>query len=137
MLIFPSMDPTLPMKLNLRAKIRVNGKEYGSAEEMPAKTREAYARAIGETALLRSGARLATKLNAKIIFNGVEYSSPGEMPVAERRLYQDTLAALIPEPTALSAHEAARLRQKKLLIALLIVSALAAIINFWLRGSFG
>src|SRR6185503_14374426 len=108
------MDPTSPLKFNLKAKIRVNGKDYASAEEMPAKIREAYARAIGETALLRSGARLATKLNAKIIFNGVEYSSPGEMPVAERRLYQDTLAALVPEATALSAKEAAKLRLRKL-----------------------
>jgi hypothetical protein len=130
------MDPTPPLKFNLKAKIRVNGKEYGSAEEMPAKTREAYARAIGETTLLRSGARLARKLNAKIIFNGVAYSNPGEMPVAERRLYQDTLAALIPEPTTLSAHDAAGLRQKKLLIALLIVSAIATVAYLWLRGIF-
>ncbi|MEY2526374.1 MAG: hypothetical protein QOE73_1145 [Verrucomicrobiota bacterium] len=125
------------MKFNLKAKIRVNGKEYGSAEEMPAKIREAYTRAIGETALLRSGARLATKLNAKIIFNGVEYSSPGEMPVAERRLYQDTLAALIPEPTALSAHDASKLKQKKLLTALLMVSAIATAAYLWLHGFLG
>jgi len=131
------MDPTPSLKFNLKAKIRVNGKEYASAEEMPAKIREAYARAIGETALLRSGARLATKLNAKIIFNDVEYSNPGEMPVAERRLYQDTLAALVPEAIALSANEAAKLRRKKLLLTLLFVSALAAIINFWLHGFFG
>lgn len=131
------MDPTPSLKFNLKAKIRVNGKEYASAEEMPAKIREAYARAIGETALLRSGARLATKLNAKIIFNDVEYSNPGEMPVAERRLYQDTLAALVPEAIALSANEAAKLRRQKLLLTLLFVSALAAIINFWLRGFFG
>lgn len=131
------MDSASSVNLNFRAKIRVNGKEYASAAEMPAKIREAYARAIGETALLRSGARLATKLNAKIIFNGVEYSSPGEMPVAERRMYQDTLAALVPEAIALSANEAAKLRRKKLLLTLLFVSALAAIINFWLRGFFG
>jgi hypothetical protein len=104
---------------------------------MPAKIREAYARAVGETALLRSGARLATKLNAKIIFNGVEYSSPSEMPVAERRLYQDTLAALIPEPTAMSAHDAARLRKKKLLLALLIVSAIATVAYLWFYGFLG
>ena len=131
------MNPTSPLKFNLKAKIRVNGKEYASAEEMPVKIREAYARAIGETALLRSGARLATKLNAKIIFNGVEYSSPGEMPVAERRLYQDTLAALVPEATALSAKEAARFRQRKLFVALIIVSAIATAVHLWMQGFFG
>ena len=94
------MNPTAPLNFNLKAKIRVNGKEYASAEEMPAKVREAYARALGDTAVLRSGARLATKLNAKISVNGVEYDSPNEMPVAERRLYQDALAALLPEPTS-------------------------------------
>ena len=131
------MNATPQMQFNLKAKIRVNGKEYGSAEEMPARIREAYARAVGETTLLRSGARLATKLNAKIIFNGVEYSNPGEMPVAERRLYQDTLAALVPEPTALSAQDAAKLRQRKLLVALLAVSVIATAAYLWLRGFLG
>jgi hypothetical protein len=124
------------MNLHLRAKIRVHGKEYASAEEMPAKVRQAYARAIGETAVLRSGARLATKLNAKIIFNGEEYSSPGDMPVAERRLYQDTLAALLPEATVLSTSETAGIRRKKLLLTLLLVSAFTAIAHLWLRGFF-
>jgi hypothetical protein len=131
------MNPASPLNLNFRAKIRVNGKEYASADEMPAKVREAYARAVGETAVLRSGARLAAKLNAKIIFNGTEYSSPSEMPVAERRLYQDTLAALLPEATVLSTNEAAKVRRKKLLLTLLLVSAIATIVHLWLRGFFG
>ncbi len=130
------MTPTSPAGPAFKARIRVNGKEYASAEEMPSKIREAYVRAVGETAILRSGARIATKLNAKIIFNGIEYSSPGDMPVAERRLYQDTLAALLPEPTVLSTHEAAGIRRRKLFLTLLLVSALAAIVHLWLRGFF-
>lgn len=124
------------MDFGLKAKIRVHGKEYASAEEMPAKVRQAYARAIGETPVLRSGARLATKLNAKIIFNGEEYSSPGEMPVAERRLYQDALAALLPEATVLSTNEAAKIRRKKLLLTLLFVAAVATVVHLWLAGFF-
>jgi hypothetical protein len=131
------MNPASTLNLSLKAKIRVNGKEYASADEMPAKVREAYARAVGETAVLRSGARLAAKLNAKIIFNGTEYSSPSEMPVAERRLYQDTLAALLPEATVLSSNEVAKVRRKKLLLTLLLVSAIATIVHLWLRGFFG
>jgi hypothetical protein len=131
------MDPASPVKFNFKAKIRVNGKEYASAEEMPAKIREAYARAVGDTAVLRSGARLAAKLNARIIFNGVEYNSPNEMPAEERRLYQDTLAALLPEPTVLSANDAAIARKKKLLVTLFLVGVLAAVVDLWLHGLFG
>jgi len=131
------MDPASPVKFNFKAKIRVNGKEYASAEEMPAKVREAYARAVGDTAVLRSGARLAAKLNARIIFNGVEYNSPNEMPAEERRLYQDTLAALLPEPTVLSANDAAIARKKKLLVTLFLVGVLAAVVDLWLHGLFG
>jgi len=131
------MDPASPVKFNFKAKIRVNGKEYASAEEMPAKVREAYARAVGDTGVLRSGARLAAKLNARIIFNGVEYNSPNEMPAEERRLYQDTLAALLPEPTVLSANDAAIARKKKLLVTLFLVGVLAAVVDLWLHGLFG
>jgi hypothetical protein len=130
------MDPGSPVKFNLKAKILVNGKEYASSEEMPAKIREAYAKAIGDTAVLRSGARLATKLNARIIFNGVEYDSPSEMPVAERRLYQDTLAALLPEPTVLSADDAGKARRKRLLFTLLVVAAIAVAVDLWIHGFF-
>jgi len=131
------MDPASPVKFNLKAKIRVNGKEYASVEEMPAKIREAYARAVGDTAVLRSGARLAAKLNARIIFNGVEYNSPNEMPATERRFYQDTLAALLPEPAVLSANDAAIARKKKLLVTLFLVGVLAAVADLWLHGLFG
>jgi hypothetical protein len=131
------MDPASPVKFDFKAKIRVNGKEYASAEEMPAKIREAYARAVGDTSVLRSGARLAAKLNARITFNGVEYNSPNEMPAEERRLYQDTLAALLPEPTVLSANDAAIARKKKLLVTLFLVGVLAAVADLWLHGLFG
>jgi hypothetical protein len=130
------MDPTSPVDFNLKAKIRVNGKEYASVEEMPPKVREAYARAVGETAVLRSGARMATKLNAKISFNGVEYDSPSDLPVAARRLYHDALATLLPAPTVLSTDEAAKRRRRRLLLTLFLVGALAAVVQLWLRGYF-
>jgi hypothetical protein len=120
-----------------KIKIRVNGREYASPDQMPAKIREAYLRAIGETAVLRSGARLASKLNAKIIINDMEFNNPGEMPVAERRLYQDTLAALVPNKVVTSAKDAAKARQKKALLMLLIVCALATVAYFCLRGFAG
>src|SRR5438105_1313767 len=95
--------------VRFNTKIRFNGREYASAEEMPATAREAYTRAVGETAVLRSGARLTGKLNTKVIVNDKEFSSPGELPVGERRLLQDALAALLPNNLALSTEEARRI----------------------------
>ena len=137
MLINLSMNLATPANPNFKAKIRIKGKEYASASEMPAKIKEAYARAVGETALLRSGARLASKLNARIIINDKEFTNPGEMPVAERRLYQDTLAALLPSDIVLSTNDATKLRRKRALLTLLAISALAIIAHLWLRGFFG
>jgi len=125
------------MNVRFKTRIRFNGREYASADEMPASVREAYTRAVGETSVLRSGARLAGKLNAKVIVNDTEFSSPGEMPVAERRLLQDALAALLPNNLAVSANEARKIRQKKMLLALAVVSVFGGVGYFWLHGFFG
>jgi len=125
------------MTVRFNTKIRFNGREYASAEEMPASVREAYTRAVGETAVLRSGARLAGKLNAKVIVNDKEFSSPGELPVAERRLLQDALAALLPNNLALSADEARKTRQRKIVLTSIAVALGAAVVYLWLHGFFG
>ena len=125
------------MTVRFNTKIRFNGREYASAEEMPASVREAYTRAVGETAVLRSGARLAGKLNAKVIVNDKEFSSPGELPVAERRLLQDALAALLPNNLALSADEARKTRRRKILLTSIAVALGAAVVYLWLHGFFG
>jgi hypothetical protein len=130
------MTPTSPLDCGSKAKISIKGREYASPAEMPPKIRDAYARAVGETALLRSGARLAARLDAKIIFNGIEYNGPGEMPVAERRMYQDALAALLPEATVLSTNDAAKIRGRKLLLTLFLISALAVVVHLWFQGFF-
>ena len=124
------------MTVRFKTKIRFNGREYASAEEMPPSVREAYTRAVGETAVLRSGARLASKLNAKVIVNDKEFSSPGELPVAERRLLQDALAALLPDNLALSAEEARRIRRRKMVLASVAVALAAAVVYLWLHGFF-
>lgn len=125
------------MDIRFKTRIRFNGREYASADEMPASVREAYTRAVGETAVLRSGARLAGKLNAKVIVNDKEFSSPGELPVAERRLLQDALAALLPDNLAVSANEARLIRQKKMFRALALVAGVGAVLYLWLHGFFG
>ena len=125
------------MTVRFKTKIRFNGREYASADEMPASVREAYTRAVGETSVLRSGARLAGKLNAKVIVNDIEFSNPGEMPVAERRLLQDALAALLPNNLAVSANEARKIRQKKMFLAVTVAVVFGGVVYFWLHGFFG
>jgi hypothetical protein len=43
----------------------------------------------------------------------------------------------LPEPTVLSANDAAIARKKKLLLTLLLVGVLAAVADLWLHGLFG
>jgi len=125
------------MTVRFTTKIRFNGREYASAEEMPPSVREAYTRAVGETAVLRSGARLAGKLNAKVIVNGKEFGNPGELPVMERRLLQDALGALLPDNLALSPDESHKIRRKKMLLALIILFASGGVLYLWLHAFFG
>src|SRR5438128_8390382 len=59
------------MKINLKTKIKYNGQEYSSVEEMPPEARSAYEKAIA--------AESAT-ISTKIVFNEREYASPEQMP---------------------------------------------------------
>ncbi len=119
-----------------QTKIQFNGREYPSADEMPVSVRAAYDHAIGETPLLHSGARLAAKLNAKIILNDTEFNNPGEMSVDDRRLYHEALAAMFPASIAVSVSEAPKIKLKKVWLIMVIVSAFAGAVYFWLHGLF-
>lgn len=88
---------------------------------MPVGVSAAYDRAIDETPLLHSGARLAAKLNAKIILNDTEFNNPGEMSVEDRRLYHEALAALFPASIAVSVSEAPRIKPKKVSLIVAVV----------------
>lgn len=125
------------MTVRFNTKIRFNGREYASADEMPASVREAYTRAVGETSVLRAGARLAGKLNAKVIVNDREFSSMGELPVAERRVLQDALAALLPNNLALSAQEVRRIKRRKILLTSIALGLAVTVAYLWLHGFFG
>src|SRR5947199_10449436 len=70
------------MKVNLKTKIKYNGQEYSSVEELPPEARSAYEKAIA--------AESAT-ISTKIVFNEREYASPEQMPPAERQLYEDAM----------------------------------------------
>ena len=70
------------MKINLRKKIKYNGQEYSSVEELPPEARSAYEKAMA----VSSGT-----VSTKIVFNGREYASPEQMPTTERQLYEDAM----------------------------------------------
>ena len=70
------------MKINLKTKIKYNGQEYSSVEELPPEARSAYEKAI---------AAESAAISTKIVFNGREYASLEQMPAAERQLYEDAM----------------------------------------------
>jgi hypothetical protein len=80
-------------------RIFFNGREYRSADEMPADARRAYEQAIaavsrgdgsGGTGPARGDMRAV--VSSKIVFNGHEYGSPDEMPAEARRVYERIMA---------------------------------------------
>src|ERR1700730_397699 len=110
---------------------------------MPLDVRAAYDRAVHETPVLHSGARLAAKLKAKIIVNDTEFNHPGEMSVDDRHLYHEALEAVFPPDIAVpatevwSVTEAPKVTNRKMLLVALIVSLLAGAIFLWRHGFVG
>src|SRR5205807_1013356 len=91
---------------------------------MPVSVRAAYERALHETPVLHSGARLAAKLKARIIVNDTEFDHAGEMSVDDRHLYHEALEALFPPHIAVCTNETGQLKRNKLLL-IVSISALA------------
>lgn len=77
------------IKVTVNQKIVINGKEYGSPDELPDDLRRAYQRAMGSG--LGAGGFVGRK--SKIMFQGREYDSPASMPEEARRLYDLAMAA--------------------------------------------
>ena len=132
-----SIDSVFLVSARFKTKIQFNGCEYASADEMPVSVRAAYDCAVGETPLLHSGARLAAKLNAKIILNDTEFNNPGEMSLDDRHLYHEALEAVFPPGIAVSVSEPRKIRHKKVLLIVLVVSVFAGAVYLWLHGLFG
>ncbi len=77
------------IKVHVTRKLIVNGKEYGSPDEMPEELRQAYERAVGSD----PGAAGHTQVKSKIVFQGKAYEAPTDMPEDARKLYELALAA--------------------------------------------
>jgi hypothetical protein len=74
----------------VKGKFKINGKEYGSLEEVPEGLRQSLLKASDKEDASHG---TAEGTSSKVIFNGVEYSSLDEMPTYARNLYEQAVNA--------------------------------------------
>ena len=100
------------MKVVVKRRIRVGGKEYDKVEDLPAELRAAYERALAASAGAPNGGILATTEDGsgtsgggalpgaratariQISFGGREYAGVYEMPPKVRKLYEGVMAVV-------------------------------------------
>jgi hypothetical protein len=86
----------MKLSVNVRRRIIINGKEYGSVEELPPDVRQAYGKAMALSAGVSPAA-----VRTEISFNGRTYDSVDAMPDADRELYRLAMNAVeMGEPQA-------------------------------------
>ncbi len=81
------------IKFDMKWKINVNGKEYGSVDEMPAPVREVYEKAR-KIPPGPGGVRTLSTRTTTIVFNGQKYESVDDMPADIRAAYQAIMKAV-------------------------------------------
>ncbi len=93
--------------ITVKTRIRVNGQEYASEDDMPPAIRQAYERAMANVRsgaarglVKASGVSADAHVRTKITFNGQEFDSAAAMPTAIRKLYDDVMATLDAEPSS-------------------------------------
>jgi hypothetical protein len=83
----------MAIEFTVKSRFIVNGKEYGSVEEMPEEIRAAYAKAL-KSAAGHDHARTVKTEKCKLVFNANEDSIEDPMQQAERELYKVVRKAL-------------------------------------------
>jgi hypothetical protein len=83
----------MDIKFDVKRKYVVNGKEYGSLEEMPAAMREVYEKAVGKAHGAEHG-NISSISSDKIVFNGQEYDSVNAIPPDVRQMYETIMNAV-------------------------------------------
>jgi len=79
----------MPVNFNVKTKIRINGKEYSSPDEMPPDARQIY-----EQALAKGVVSTQVNTKSKFTFNGQSYNSPDEMPEDVRRIFDNVMSGV-------------------------------------------
>ncbi len=83
----------MEIKLNVTRRFKVNGKEYGALEEMPAAVREAYEKAAKSLAN-PDHATTIFETSRSIVFNGRQFASVDAMPPDLRQMYETVMKAV-------------------------------------------
>ena len=107
-------------KIKVTTKIRCNGQDYASSEDMPTDVRRAYEEAM--TSLKDSGGVQAGKAK-KVILNGREYGSVEEMPDDVRQLYERAIGSVADNGSTGSRNRSG----SKTILFLIALSGLAAL----------
>ncbi len=111
-------------KIKVTTKIRCNGQEYASGEDMPADVRRAYEQAM---ASLKDSSGVQGGKTTKILLNGREYGSAEEMPTDVRQLYERAIGSVAANGGAGSGNRSGS-RTVLFLISLLGLAALAGLV---------
>lgn len=82
----------MSLKITVNTRIRFNGQDYHSVEEMPPPVRQAYEQAMAKAQ--QTGAVKIEKTSTKLVVNGQEYGSTDDLPPALRHLYDQAMGAL-------------------------------------------
>lgn len=80
----------MPVKFNVKTRIKVNGIEYSSPDEMPEDVRAKYEKALAQRGLPNTH----IKSSSKITFNGQTFNSAEEMPPDIRRIYESVMDSM-------------------------------------------
>ena len=119
--------------ISIKRKITVNGKEYGSPEEVPEQHRQVVQNALDSAGTFTG--------HSKITVNGLGYDSPEAMPPDTRRIYEESLrkAEAIGRSTgstvslpATPAPEGAL--SKRTIIVLILFAGLALLLKLFAPG---
>ena len=83
----------MDVKIDVKTKYKVNGKEYSSLEEMPPEIRAMFKEPLTGLSVPMTGPGMPSG-GDKIVVNGVEYSSLESMPPEARQMYEEAMTAL-------------------------------------------
>jgi hypothetical protein len=76
------------MNISFKTKIRYNGQEFSSVDQLPPDIRAIYERALANKGKSMS---TGTKVSTRLVVNGREVGSTDEMSEAEQKLYADVM----------------------------------------------
>jgi hypothetical protein len=83
----------MPLKIDVKNTVIVNGKEYGSVEEIPAEVREAFEKAVAGSQGSGRG-EITLSLPGPITFNDRVYRNEAAMPPDVRDMYRGVMKAI-------------------------------------------